>query len=120
VRSISLAFLTVLAVALLVGCEGRSASAAWILDPAYEINAETTDLHLVAQEHGCGFPLAEERVMPPEITYGTDEIRLTIRIRMSEYGCAMLYPPFPLAVHLSEPIGSRSITHGAGGMDIRY
>ena len=117
-RTIALA---VLAVTLLAGCEGRSSSAAWILDPAYEITAETTDLHLIAQQKGCAYggPPVEERVMPPEISYANDAISVTIRIRILAAGC-FLTPPFPLVVQLAEPVGSRVITHGAGGTDIQF
>ena len=107
-----LVLLAVLAATLAVGCT-PSIGADWYLDPAYPVTPETTALHLIVQQRkgGSGDGTPAERVLPPDITYGTDAIAITIRISTPGNGI-LLDAPFPLVVQLNQPVGSRAITHG--------
>jgi hypothetical protein len=98
-----------------IGCGPTSVAADWVLDPAFPIEPETTELRLLAQQvdGGSAAGSPQDRLLPTEIAYNGDSIAITIKV---ESGHGLLYyGAFPVTVQLTEPVGGRKIVHGAGG-----
>jgi hypothetical protein len=88
-------------------------NATWVLDPATPYVAGATELHLLVEELSChGFDTAEGRILA-DVSYAAATVTITAFTRVSAgpQTCPGT-PPTPYVMHLSEPVGARSLLDG--------
>jgi hypothetical protein len=94
----------------LTGDEGGNA--ALYLDPAYpEPDRTATVIHVLVEEQACASGSSPaDRLLPPMARFTRDSVTLTIRVRRVGGAAACPgNPRLPVAVHLPEPLGDRTL-----------
>jgi hypothetical protein len=90
-------------------------ASSWRLDPDFEVSPDQTELHLFVTEQtqATGRP-AEDRMLPPDLYIGDDELVLRLYIKGIEgyVGRTRRYET-AVTVALPEPLGERAVVDGA-------
>jgi hypothetical protein len=90
-------------------------ASSWRLDPDFEVSPDQSELHLLVTEQtqATGRP-AEDRMLPPDLYIGTDELVLRLYIKGIEgyVGRTRRYET-AVTVKLPEPLGERAVVDGA-------
>jgi hypothetical protein len=80
-----------------------------------DLSPESTSIDLLVNERGCASgESAEDRMAPPQIEYGEDEVVVTTRVvpPPGPQTCPS-NPDTPLTVELEEPLGDRELLDGS-------
>jgi hypothetical protein len=86
--------------------------ATWRLDPAYPVSQSTTSLHVLVSRLGCNSG-ATGVVNAPNLSVGTNDVRITFRVEHSDGGRCPGNDAVPYTVDLPFPIGGRLVYDGA-------
>ena len=87
----------------------------WTLDPAFPTpGPDARELHVLVWELACdGGSLVTGRIADPAVVYGPTLVAITLNVRpLGLPATCPLGPGTPFTVHLSEPLGGRTILDG--------
>ena len=90
--------------------------ASWRLDPERPAESDGTDLHLLGTELACanGKPPPAARVLAPIVVPGDQAVTIALLVRKVPGGAdCPSNPEFPIAIHLVERLGSRTLFDGS-------